>query len=57
MKNPDPVRGQIEYAGFQYLIEEIDGRLTATPLPGQHHAAGKEKHRQAAVEQYREEKK
>jgi SNF2 family DNA or RNA helicase len=37
----------IEYAGFQYAMR--DGR--AVPLPGQHHAASKERHRQAAAQQ------
>lgn len=39
-----------EYAGFTYTIDGTPARLTATPVPGQHRAAGKEKHRRAAVE-------
>lgn len=41
-----------EYAGFQFEIETEHGRTIATPLPGQHPAAYKEKHARAAVEQY-----
>lgn len=41
-----------EYAGFLYTIDGTLRRLTATPLPGQHPAANKERHRRAAVEQF-----
>lgn len=39
-----------EYAGFQYSITNIADRPIAIPVPGQHPAAYKEKHRRAAVE-------
>lgn len=38
-----------EYAGFRYVIDGTPSRLVATPAPGQHKAAWKEKHRQAAL--------
>lgn len=38
-----------EYAGFQYRVNP-DGSMT--PLPGQHPAAGKPKHLQAARDCY-----
>ena len=38
-----------EYAGFKYQL--VGGRME--PLPGQHEAAGKDKHRMAALETYR----
>ncbi len=44
-----------EYAGFLYTIDGTPQRLTATPLPGQHRAANKEKHRRAAVETFLQE--
>ena len=44
-----------EYAGFMYEINGTPSRLTATPEPGQHPAANKEKHRRAAVETVLEE--
>lgn len=41
------------YAGFQYEIIQLDnGKFSATPLPGQHPAAAKEKHRRAALENF-----
>ena len=45
-----------EYAGFWYIIRRVDGHLSAEPEPGQHRAAGKEKHRRAAVDTYIEQK-
>lgn len=40
-----------EYVGFRYVIEAPDNtHILATPLPGQHPAAAKDKHRRAAVE-------
>lgn len=42
-----------EYAGFLYnIVIQEDGRLVADPIPGQHSAASKDKHRRAALEQY-----
>ena len=41
-----------EYAGFLYRIDGTLRHMTATPMPGQHPAANKEKHRRAAVEQF-----
>ena len=38
-----------EYAGFRYVIDRTLSRLVATPAPGQHKAAWKEKHRRAAL--------
>lgn len=42
---------EYEYAGFRYIItaEYDQGRWIATPVEGQHKAAYKEKHRQAAI--------
>lgn len=54
---PETVQGRTcvyEYAGFRYNIVETGRSITATPCPGQHPAANKEKHRRAAVELYRE---
>ena len=45
MKNPDKDYEEVEYAGFRYTL---DGNGRAVPVPGQHPAAGKEKHIQAA---------
>jgi hypothetical protein len=42
-----------EYAGFRYKIE--DG--FAVPLPGQHPAANKERHKMAAMECWRDDNK
>lgn len=39
-----------EYAGFRYIIDLANGDPRATPCPGQHPAASKEKHRRAALE-------
>lgn len=39
---------RFEYAGFMYTIR--DGK--ATPMPGQHDAAWKEKHRMAAMKEF-----
>ena len=44
------VPAHYEYAGFTYYIEDLGHGLRATPTSGQHPAAAKEKHRQAAVE-------
>ena len=41
---------EYEYAGFRYTIDTSGEWPVATPLPGQHPAAAKEKHRRAAVE-------
>lgn len=38
-----------EYAGFLYTIDGTLAHLTATPKPGQHPAAGREKHRRNAI--------
>lgn len=43
----------VVYAGFGYTITRgEDGRLRATPKPGQHPAANKERHRRAAIDEY-----
>ena len=39
-----------EYAGFMYDITGEGSAVAAIPLPGQHPAANKEKHRMAAIE-------
>ena len=44
-----------EYAGFTYYIRGDWPDLTAVPLPGQHPAAAKDKHRRAAVETFKQE--
>jgi hypothetical protein len=46
----------IEYAGFRYqMVMGLKGQaVMATPLPGQHKAAGRIKHCRAAVEQFNE---
>jgi hypothetical protein len=51
---PTPI---YEYAGFRYTIEQRKGDdwLKAYPLPGQHPAANKDKHRRAAVEMFKQE--
>lgn len=38
-----------EYEGFRYVINRTPSRLVATPAPGQHKAAWKDKHRRAAL--------
>lgn len=44
-----------DYAGFHYcVLRTPDGSLIADPLPAQHAAAAKAKHRQAAVECYQQ---
>ena len=48
-------RVQYEYAGFHYLIDTET--LIAEPVPGQHHAVNKEKHRRAAVECWQQEQR
>lgn len=46
---------EVEYAGFKYdITEDGDGGFTVTPLPGQHRAVNKDKHRRAALEEYRD---
>ena len=45
-----------EYAGFRYIITETAMGAVATPEPGQHPAANKDKHRRAAVECWRQDK-
>jgi len=42
-------QARYEYAGFIYLVGDNHEMM---PLPGQHPAAGKEKHRRAAREAY-----
>lgn len=45
-----------EYAGFHYDMEIQGGKaVSAHPLICQHKAAGKDKHRRAAVETYNQE--
>jgi len=42
-----------EYVGFQYeIVEKSPGHWVAVPLPGQHPAANKEKHRRQALQDY-----
>lgn len=42
-----------EYVGFHYdMLIENGVAVAAFPLIGQHKAAGKEKHRRAAIETY-----
>ncbi len=42
--------GTYEYAGFQYKVTQ-SGRVTLlAPVPGQHAAAGRDKHMRAALE-------
>lgn len=45
-----------EYAGFHYDmdLDDTGKAISAHPLIGQHKAAGKDKHRKAAVETYNE---
>lgn len=43
---------EYEYAGFQYIVTEEGGKITAAEaLPGQHPAAYKDRHRRSAIEQ------
>lgn len=44
-----------EYAGFKYRFWWIGDHWVAEPMPGQHHAAYKDKHRRAAIEQWQSE--
>jgi hypothetical protein len=45
------VHNDYEYAGFHYqILHEGGDRYTAMPLPEQHKAVWKDKHRRAAVE-------
>ncbi len=48
---------EYEYAGFRYRMVEEGGRFRAIPLPGQHPAASKDRHRRNAESQFAEEKK
>lgn len=49
---PQPIAAVV-YAGFSYTIARGEkGFLIATPLPGQHRAAGKERHRRGAIDEY-----
>jgi hypothetical protein len=52
------IKAVYEYAGFDYILTlDDDGRAAwAKPVDGQHIAAGKDKHRRAAVEMYNQEK-
>lgn len=44
---------EVEYAGFRYdITEDGDGGFTVTPLPGQHPAVNKDKHKRAALDEY-----
>lgn len=43
-----------EYAGFEYEVERDGVEIRMVPLPDQHPAAGKEKHRRNAIAQYRQ---
>lgn len=49
----------IEYAGFFYHIhlDLNEQAVAADPTPHQHRAAGKDRHRRAAVEQYNQERR
>lgn len=49
-----PVFEQYEYAGFLYAISTDSLGYRADPLPGQHPAAGKTKHRMNAVSCFKE---
>jgi hypothetical protein len=42
-----------EYAGFRYVVTDHGETQTIDPEPGQHVAANKEKHRQAALQEWR----
>lgn len=42
--------GVYEYAGFQYKVTQVDRSTFLAPIPGQHAAAGREKHLRAALE-------
>ena len=46
-----------EYAGFKYIPVHKGNGIVMEPVPGQHKAAYKEKHRQAALQQYLEDKR
>lgn len=47
---------EYEYAGFRFhIVYRENGTLIMDPVPGQHPAAYKEKHRRAAAEQYLQE--
>lgn len=51
---------QYAYAGFEYRLTKRGPNpfdWFAEPLPGQHHAAGKERHKNAAISAYRAEYK
>lgn len=47
--------GTVEYAGFNYTILKSGKDVWAQPQAGQHYAANKDKHKHAALEQWREE--
>lgn len=48
------VEHKYEYAGFRYVIGEVaPGEWRAVPEPDQHPAASKEKHRRAALDEWR----
>ena len=51
------IRDKYEYAGFEYEIHEIEGRVIAIPRKEQHAASRKEKHRKAAVNCFEQEYK
>lgn len=57
LEEPTRMEGEYEYAGFVYVIHSCPDVLhrivySAIPKDGQHPAAGKMKHRRAAVKEY-----
>ena len=59
VKVPDDFEPQTiyEYAGFRYRVVQDDrSNVSMVPVPGQHSAAEKDKHRCAAREQYLEDR-
>lgn len=60
MAKPDGITTPVyEYAGFLFAIttDTAGAAIQACPLPGQHPAAGKDKHRRAAIEGFNSENK
>jgi hypothetical protein len=44
---------RVEYAGFRYtIVRHHGGLMSAEPEPGQHPAAGRERHRRTAYEHW-----
>jgi hypothetical protein len=41
-----------EYAGFKFYVINRGNRLEMEPLPNQHHAAYRDRHRRAALDSY-----